>query len=701
MLAQKQQQLTQTLGRQPTPTELFMSHNQGLGGAAAHAQNPDQPAWKSMLQTKEGQDRIASDGQAGAEQWAKRAIDGNVASDITGRLYGGDSTKISSRDFTAITSTKVHGGNVDEAITNARMQEPQQPQRTIVASADGGVVSDTRSPAFVGGMNVGGPARAGPQFDESHGYTGSGRLAGVKTEPWLVDTVRNAARVLGPDYKVEIISSADTRDKTNTPWHPSGRAIDIQIYGPDGKAIPNEGPPNVPGWDVYEKVGAAARAYAQDKYPNQHLTWGGHFNTGTAFDRMHFQSGGNHARDFNPQQVADARTALQSAPQITTSSGATTATPTVQVAGPGAPTQGAQPEGGSKWDNALQTGLTLLDGSQMKATAIRDDMKKKLTQTLNEDVDSFAKRGEGKGLSPDLQKYYGTDKLSYDLVANRLGTGAALTWQENQQFAHQYYQATSNFGVMTNESIQSRLNDLAQKSELSTKDNKLYAAASKTALQIFKERQVDPAKAVQAFPDVRSTFEDALKNPDDPDKIKAYTDAVMRAQRFVGIPDAQATPITNEQARTVGAPIRDLANPTREIAGKMVVTNVIKAVGDDPYLTHQALNTVLHQNKASNDQSMIAAADLTARMAELHQPDKPVATTLPTQPQKQTLTPGDVNLMGYGGQPYQYFGFTPNAFDKDYDPTAGMDFKPGTHLIPEDYLEKLTKNPLRGNEVQF
>ena len=70
----------------------------------------------------------------------------------------------------------------------------------------------------------------------------------------------------------------------------------------------------------------------------------------------------------------------------------------------------------------------------------------------------------------------------------------------------------------------------------------------------------------------------------------------------------------------------------------MVVTNVIKAVGDDPYLTHQALNTVCTRTRRRIVQLMIAAADLTARMAELHQPDKPVATTLPTQPQKKTLT---------------------------------------------------------------
>ena len=156
---------------------------------------------------------------------------------------------------------------------------------------------------------------AGDKLDEggAHGYSGRGSLAGVKTEPWLIDTVRQAAKTLPDGYTAKIISTVDARD-TGTPWHPSGRAIDIQIYDDKGNKIPNEGSPRVPGWSVYENMAAAARAYAEDKY-GKRMTWGGHFDSGTPYDRMHFQSGGRSNRDFAPGKVQEGRNAINDAIQ--------------------------------------------------------------------------------------------------------------------------------------------------------------------------------------------------------------------------------------------------------------------------------------------------------------------------------------------------------------------------------------------------
>ena len=36
-------------GRQPSPTELYLIHQQGEGGFDAHFNNPNQPAWKSNV----------------------------------------------------------------------------------------------------------------------------------------------------------------------------------------------------------------------------------------------------------------------------------------------------------------------------------------------------------------------------------------------------------------------------------------------------------------------------------------------------------------------------------------------------------------------------------------------------------------------------------------------------------------------------
>jgi hypothetical protein len=145
----------------------------------------------------------------------------------------------------------------------------------------------------------GGDVRLGERG--AHDYT----RGGVKTQAWLIDTVQQATRALPPGYVAEVISTVDQRART--PWHPSGRAIDIQIYRIDenGKriAIPNTGNRNVPGYEIYERVALAAKQYAARVYPNQTFIWGGHFNSGVPYDRMHFQSGGVSARGFTREQL--------------------------------------------------------------------------------------------------------------------------------------------------------------------------------------------------------------------------------------------------------------------------------------------------------------------------------------------------------------------------------------------------------------
>lgn len=132
----------------------------------------------------------------------------------------------------------------------------------------------------------------------AHGYV----RGGVSTEPWLIDSLRQATRVLPQGYRAEVISSVDPRS-TGTPWHPAGRAIDIQIYDPQGNKVPNLGDRSKPGYDVYENVAAAAKVYQQQRYPNEKFTWGGHFHSGTPYDRMHFQSGGPSAEDFPREKL--------------------------------------------------------------------------------------------------------------------------------------------------------------------------------------------------------------------------------------------------------------------------------------------------------------------------------------------------------------------------------------------------------------
>jgi hypothetical protein len=136
-------------------------------------------------------------------------------------------------------------------------------------------------------------------------------------------------------YRAEVISTVDARART--PWHPGGRAIDVSIYDPQGRKIPNVGKaPGTPEYAIYERMGLAARQYAAEKYPKQTFTWGGHFNSGVPLDLMHFQSGGVSARNFTREQLA--QSVMPNAPSVPTRMLATRATG-VGVAGEGAPDQ--------------------------------------------------------------------------------------------------------------------------------------------------------------------------------------------------------------------------------------------------------------------------------------------------------------------------------------------------------------------------
>jgi hypothetical protein len=84
-------------GRDPSAAELYMIHQQGVGGSAAHWDNPDKPAWQNMASTAEGRQK--------GERWAKQAIWGNVPDDVK-RKYG-SVENVTSRDFVDLWDKKV------------------------------------------------------------------------------------------------------------------------------------------------------------------------------------------------------------------------------------------------------------------------------------------------------------------------------------------------------------------------------------------------------------------------------------------------------------------------------------------------------------------------------------------------------------------------------------------------------------------
>lgn len=78
-LSNESAQFRDKYGRDPTGAELYLIHNQGWGGAQAHLDNPDAPAWQNMYSTGEGREKGAG--------WSKLAIRLNVPGGVG--QYGG------------------------------------------------------------------------------------------------------------------------------------------------------------------------------------------------------------------------------------------------------------------------------------------------------------------------------------------------------------------------------------------------------------------------------------------------------------------------------------------------------------------------------------------------------------------------------------------------------------------------------------
>ena len=118
----------QKYGRDPSATELYLSHQQGQAGLASQLANPDAPAWKNMASTGEG--------KAKGDAWAKMAIWGNIPDQDKAKF--GSVDNVSGKDFVNLWQKKVEGG------TSAIGSSGSRPVK--VASADGSVIPGAGQP---------------------------------------------------------------------------------------------------------------------------------------------------------------------------------------------------------------------------------------------------------------------------------------------------------------------------------------------------------------------------------------------------------------------------------------------------------------------------------------------------------------------------------------------------------------------------
>lgn len=96
-IASEARAFEENYGRPPSAFDLYMVHQQGEGGYAAHMDNPDAPAWENMASTREGRDK--------GKAWARDAIWGNIPDDVKERF--GRVENVTSQDFMNIWQEKM------------------------------------------------------------------------------------------------------------------------------------------------------------------------------------------------------------------------------------------------------------------------------------------------------------------------------------------------------------------------------------------------------------------------------------------------------------------------------------------------------------------------------------------------------------------------------------------------------------------
>ena len=115
--------------RDPTPLELYMSHQQGQEGVLMHLRNPNQAAWRSMCLTTEG--------RAKGTGWCRLAIWGNIPTSDKRRFGSVDNVR--SKDLLAIYEAKITGrGETRTASLSARRERSRAPiaAQQIFAAAE-------------------------------------------------------------------------------------------------------------------------------------------------------------------------------------------------------------------------------------------------------------------------------------------------------------------------------------------------------------------------------------------------------------------------------------------------------------------------------------------------------------------------------------------------------------------------------------
>lgn len=113
------------VGRYPTPFDRYCIHQQGLEGCIQHQARPDRVAWESMCATEEGRTK--------GEKWCRRAIWGNVPSNLKASIKGGVEALTSGAFLDIWRDRVVRFTKIMTGVREAHAETPIIPERPRVA----------------------------------------------------------------------------------------------------------------------------------------------------------------------------------------------------------------------------------------------------------------------------------------------------------------------------------------------------------------------------------------------------------------------------------------------------------------------------------------------------------------------------------------------------------------------------------------
>ena len=113
------------VGRYPTPFDRYCIHQQGSEGCIQHQSQPDRIAWASMCATEEGKTK--------GEKWCRRAIWGNVPSNLKASIKGGVETLTSGAFLDIWRGRVVHFTKIMTGIREANAETSIVPSAPQVA----------------------------------------------------------------------------------------------------------------------------------------------------------------------------------------------------------------------------------------------------------------------------------------------------------------------------------------------------------------------------------------------------------------------------------------------------------------------------------------------------------------------------------------------------------------------------------------